>query len=90
MIPKVKTCYDPAEKQFEKIDTVDLEVLDTTSLTSVSDFILAYQADKTFAPPESSSMVYDSDIAPINIDDDAAPEFCQDFDELLNDARAQS
>jgi len=76
--------YDVREPQHEELDSNDMNSLDKTSITEVKDFILHYQADKTFAPPESSSMVFDSDISDIDIDNDVAPELADDdFDSVF-------
>lgn len=79
------TQFDVRDAQFEDLDIDDLKSLDKTSITEVKDFILHYQADKTFAPPESSSMVYDSDISEIDVDKDVAPELSDDeFDSVFS------
>lgn len=76
--------YDVRVPQIEDLDTNDLKSLDKSSITEVKDFILHYQADKTFAPPESSNMVFDSDISDIDIDKDVAPELADDdFDSVF-------
>ena len=77
--------YDVRDPQFEDLDESDLKSLDKSSITEVKDFIIHYQADKTFAPPESSSMVYDSDISEIDVDNDVAPELADDeFDSVFS------
>lgn len=68
----------------EEVDTEDLECLDTESITSVKGFIERFQADKSFAPPETT-MSYDTELGPIDIDKDVAPEFGYDFDDALED-----
>lgn len=92
IIMKVYHQFKKCPSHKEDIDPVDMKSLDKTSITSVADFILRFQADKSFAPPEDSSMVYDSDISKIDIDKDVAPEMSYDFEELFDennpDARA--
>lgn len=81
---KVRTQFDVTPTQFENNSGVELGSLDKTSITSVSDFIQRFQADKSFAVPEAD-MVYDTDVAPVDIDNDESLGLDADFDDILDD-----
>lgn len=74
---------------YQDVDSEDLEILDTTSPTSVTEFIKLFAEDKSFSPPEAS-MVFDSDISEISIDDDVAPELSYDFEEADEDYQTRA
>lgn len=79
-------------QKLQEVDQRELSVLDKDSITSINDFMLKFAEDKSFSPPESS-MVFDSDIADIDIDSDEAPSMAYDFEDADEDqkrARAQS
>lgn len=81
---KVRTQFDVTPTQYENNSGVELGSLDKTSITSVSDFIQRFQADKSFAVPEVD-MIYDTDVAPVDLDNDESLGLDADFDDIIDE-----
>ena len=73
--------YSP---KYEEVDTKDMDCLDTTSRTSIIDFMRMFAEDSSFTPPESS-MIFDSDIDDDISIDSEVPGLDYDFEDVYED-----
>lgn len=76
--------------QHDPCDTVDLGVLDRTTLTSVVDFMHKFASDASFTPP-TMDVMYDTDKFSLSVDDEIDSYFEDDVDVLsdMSDLRAR-
>ena len=80
---KVFTQACPPEKVDENLDTQDVACLDTTSLTTVVEFMHKFADDATFSPP-TREVMYDTENYNVSIDDEDVPETFADIEDLLS------